>query len=188
MGKQRLFMVLTGCRPDGRNTEQHDIFFGIAPSMAELVPALKASWPSVKGKIHIDAWREVTQVDGYSVLIDKRDSAIEPDGSNQLFFINLGGYQHGLFDELHYKMLVAAPSMGKAIQIAKKSDFYKQKSFAGAESHVDDKFGIDVDDATLVAEILPLQMRQTYSIALQPADTVVDDVLHIGYFKIDSFL
>jgi hypothetical protein len=41
----KLFMVLIGCKPEGRHTEQHDIFFGIAQTLADLVPQLKSFWP-----------------------------------------------------------------------------------------------------------------------------------------------
>lgn len=49
----KLFMVLLGCRPKGRNTEQHDIFFGIADSLVELKPAMQLFWPDAL--LHIDA-------------------------------------------------------------------------------------------------------------------------------------
>jgi len=36
---------------------------------------MKASWPEAKGKIHIDSWREVTLVDGYSIeIVPKKPS------------------------------------------------------------------------------------------------------------------
>ena len=65
----KLFMLMLGCRPEGRFTEQHDIFFGIAQSLKELVPYIIQFWPEAKGKIHIDAWREVTQVNGFDIII-----------------------------------------------------------------------------------------------------------------------
>jgi len=57
MSELKLFMVLLGCKPEGRHIEQHDIFFGIGYNLKELVPAMKEYWPG--GRIHIDAWREV---------------------------------------------------------------------------------------------------------------------------------
>ena len=65
----RLFMLLIGCSPEGRNTEQHDVFFGIGNSMRELVPDIIAFWPEAKGKLHLDAWREVNHVNGFSVKV-----------------------------------------------------------------------------------------------------------------------
>jgi Domain of Unknown Function (DUF1543) len=42
----KLFMILLGCRPKGRHTEQHDIFFGIGNELADLKPAMKNSGPA----------------------------------------------------------------------------------------------------------------------------------------------
>lgn len=68
-------MLLLGCRPPGRLTEQHDIFFGIANELKELVPDIKAFWPEAKGNIHIDAWREVNIVDGIRVKVSEKRSS-----------------------------------------------------------------------------------------------------------------
>ncbi len=73
--QNKLYMVMLGCRPEGRCTEQHDIFFGIGKSLKELLPDMKNFWPEAKGRIHIDAWREVTQVDNYKIeILDKGTS------------------------------------------------------------------------------------------------------------------
>ena len=61
----KLYMIMIGCRPKGRYTEQHDIFFGIGNSVKELIPQMKEFWPEAKGNFHIDAWREVNFVDNY---------------------------------------------------------------------------------------------------------------------------
>ena len=65
----KLFMLLLGCKPGRRNTEQHDIFFGIAETLRDLVPSIIEVWPEAKGKIHIDAWREVNYVAQYEVKV-----------------------------------------------------------------------------------------------------------------------
>ncbi|MGN6440105.1 MAG: DUF1543 domain-containing protein [Agriterribacter sp.] len=31
-------MLLLGCKPAGRHTEQHDVFFGIGASLKDLIP------------------------------------------------------------------------------------------------------------------------------------------------------
>ena len=36
--ENKLYMIMLGCRPEGRYTEQHDIFFGIGTSLKELIP------------------------------------------------------------------------------------------------------------------------------------------------------
>lgn len=46
-------MVLLGCTPKGRTTEQHDVFFGIAENLSELTSQMNKFWPEAKGKLHI---------------------------------------------------------------------------------------------------------------------------------------
>ena len=184
MVKPKLFLLLLGCKPAGRNTEQHDIFFGIAASLAELKPAIESFWPEAQSKIHIDSWREVNSVDGYSIRIEERtnDSAAEAD---KLFFINLGGYKPNDLEEYHYKLLVVAPDKGKAIDQAKQTAFYKHCGFPGATSHIDDKYGIDVDDIYEIEDILPVAIKNKYVIKISPGSDKEDE-LHIGYLKLSK--
>lgn len=181
----KLFMVLIGCKPKGRHTEQHDIFFGIAHSMRELIPAFKAFWPEAKGRLHIDGWREVTQVNGYDVTILPKTTETAPQDI-QLFFINLGGYKENEMDEFHYKLLYATADKAEAIRRAKQTAFFKHTHFKGANAHIDDKYGVDVDDLYEIEEILPPSMKAAYSIHLQPASSEKLDALHLGYFKLDT--
>lgn len=174
---------MLGATPPGRLTEQHDIFFGVGNSLKELVPEMKAFWPGVP--IHIDAWREVTSVDGFSIsVVEKSDI---DDSSDHLFFINLGGYKQGEFEEYHYKVLAVAESMALASKIAKGTSFYKHFGFKGAESHIDDKYGLDVDDIYKVTDILNPEIKSRYSLRFTKNATVEDE-LHIGYVKIDKLL
>src|ERR1700712_881041 len=87
MAPLRLFMLLLGSKPPGRHIEQHDVFFGIAGTLNELVPEIKSFW-SHSNEVHIDAWREVTTVENYKVLIDLKTENIAAE-SPRLFFINL---------------------------------------------------------------------------------------------------
>ena len=61
-------MLLIGANPPERNIEQHDVFFGIGDSIKDLVPDVMAFWPG-NNKLHFDAWREVTNVNGYKVEV-----------------------------------------------------------------------------------------------------------------------
>lgn len=184
MTTHKLYMVLIGCTPKGRFTEQHDIFFGIGNSLKELVPQMKAFWPEAKGKIHIDAWREVTAVDGFSITIMPKTTFTN---SEKLFFINLGGYKENDFEEYHYKTLTVAKTMGIAVKKSKATTFYKHFSFDGANSHIDDKYSLDVDDIHDVTAILALTYGETYSIQITTSATIKkEDQLHIGYVKIDA--
>ncbi len=179
-------MVMLGCKPEGRLTEQHDIFFGIAPSLKALIPEMKAFWPEAKGQIHIDAWREITQIDGHSISIVKRkDNQQKASPAKRLFFINLGGYKRGEFEEYHYKVVTVADTRSKAIKTSMNTSFYKHCGFEGATSHIDDKYGIDVDDIYEIEDILNEETKSEYAIEITPSKgEQEDDLLHIGYLKL----
>lgn len=176
-----LYMIILGCRPAGRLIEQHDVFFGIAPSLKALIPAMKRAWPEAKGVMHIDAWRRVTQVGNFSIQV--RPGAATQQSGQALFFINLGGYKPGEFEEFHYKLLAVAANKGLAIQQAKQTAFYKHTGFKGAESHVDDKYGVDVDDVHEIQDILPEEFKSDYHLVINE-HTAAEDALNIGYYKL----
>ncbi|HWI89655.1 MAG TPA: DUF1543 domain-containing protein [Flavisolibacter sp.] len=133
MDDLKLYMILLGCKPVGRNTEQHDLFFGIGGSLKDIKNDILDFWKEANGKIHIDGWREVNFVDGYQIkIIDKKET--DSGGNEKLFFINLGGYKPNEFEEFHYKVLTIATDKGFAIQKAKQTAFYKHTGFEGAVS------------------------------------------------------
>lgn len=179
-------MLLLGCRPKGRHTEQHDVFFGIGTKPADLIPDMLQFWPEAKGVLHVDAWREVTQVNGYSVEVVEKKALSFVNDSIKLFFINLGGYKPNEFDEFHYKLLVACADKGAAVAVAKKTAFYQHTGFKGATSHIDDKYGVDVDDMHEIRDILPALMKEKYQLVISPSSPVKEDMLHLGYFKLDK--
>ncbi len=175
---------MLGCRPKGRYTEQHDIFFGIGKSLKELIPEMKAFWPEAKGQIHIDAWREVTAVDQFKIEVVAKGTVTK--SKSQLFFINLGGYKENEFEEYHYKVLAVGESLSEATKKAKATTFYKHYGFKGATSHIDDKFGIDIDDLYNVKEILSLNLIEQFELQITAKENLIEDELHIGYLKIDK--
>jgi hypothetical protein len=180
----KLFMLLIGCTPPGRHIEQHDIYFGIGDHISDLVPDLIKFWPEAKGDIHIDAWREVRFVNGFVITVFEGEPV---ENTHKLFFINLGGYKQNEFEEFHYKMIVAATDKGEAVKMSKQTAFYKHTGFKGANSHIDDKYGIDVDDIYSISDILRTSSKRKYSIAIQPANgESKEDEIRLGYFKIDN--
>jgi Domain of Unknown Function (DUF1543) len=183
MQKPKLYMLLLGCKPPGRHTEQHDVFFGIAPSLPQLLPQIHTFWPQTEVKVHIDAWREVTAVDGYQIKIvpKQADKGIQ---KQKLFFINLGGYQANKFEEQHYIVLTVKETSALASKQAKETLFYKHNHIPGGTSHIDDKYGVDVDDIYAVEEILPPALKEEYGIELIPTAGLPEDELHLGYVKL----
>lgn len=181
--EQKLYMMLLGCKPKARHTEQHDIFFAVGPSLKILVPQIKNFWPDGQHNLHIDAWREVSFVDGYKISIAKNS---EQPNELSLFFINLGGYQKDVFDELHFKLIIVAQDAAEAIRKAKSEVFFKTNGFKGATSHIDDKY--DVDDILNINDMLSdkefgIRIRKLTNDA---ENDTVQDLIHLGYFKLNA--
>jgi len=177
-----LYMVIIGGKPAGRYTEQHDVFFGVAETLKDLVPQMHAFWPELRNELHIDSWRKVTRVGNYHIKIVSKDQAIIK--GDKLFFVNLGGYKPGDMEEYHYKHLVVAADIGKATQMAKRTPFWKEHD----ASHIDDKFLVDVDDIYEVSDLLGTAFKEQFVLEITDSILQEEDMLHIGYLKISKLL
>lgn len=185
----KLYMLLLGCKPADRLTEQHDVFFGIGAGLEELIPQIRGFWPEAGAKLHIDAWRPVTVVDGFALGVLPREASREQRERPgpplpRLFFVNLGGYKPEEFDEFHYKLLIVALEKAEAMRRAKETAFYRHTGFQGAESHIDDRYGVDVDDVYEIQDILPQAIKERYALRLMPAGDPAPDPLRLGYFQL----
>ena len=188
-----LFMVQLGGRPKGRLIEQHDIFFGIANQVSELVDDINQHWPEVKNKWHIDSYRAISKVDNYAIKLVESSSQAESANDLKLFFINLGGYQRGSFEEFHYKLLIVAATQADAIKQAKQSEFYKaftykdKESPFNAASHIDDKFEVDIDDIYNVNDLISNVRLLIEPITNESHELVnADDKEYVGYLSIKN--
>lgn len=211
----KLFMLKIGARPQGRLIEQHDVMFVIANSLSGIIESVNQHWPAVKNNWHLDAWREVKRVGGYQILLstgslskdglskdnaladsrfedDRVDNKLDSHGK-QLYFVNLGGYLPGQFEEFHYKTLVVAETLGKATAQVKKTAFYQDYTFDNVDtaksgvaiSHVDDKHQLDLDDIHCVADLLPNNVALTIQpLTEDEKNQLPDDALHIGYLSL----
>jgi hypothetical protein len=88
---------------------------------------------------------------------------------------------------MSYKILVASEDKAEAIKRAKSTAFYKHTQFDGAKSHIDDKYGVDVDDLYQIEEVLNEALKKQFCIELTSTQGSVEDQLHLGYFKLSSF-
>ena len=189
-----LYMVQLGGRPKGRLIEQHDIFFGVANQVNELIADINNHWPEVKNKWHIDSYRAITRVDNYTIRLVESSQQVENTNDLTLFFINLGGYQQGSFEEFHYKLLIVATNQADAVKQAKQSEFYKRFTFKdkssafNAASHIDDKFEVDIDDIYNVNELISniKIIIEPLARALDEAIDDVEDKEYVGYLSIKN--
>jgi len=178
-----LFMLVLGGKPAGRFTEQHDVFFGIANELKDLVPQMHEFWPELVDRMHIDSWRKVTRVGNFQVdVIEKRADTVSQEVN--LYFVNLGGYKPNDMEEYHYKTLVVAQDLAEASKVAKESTFYKHHE----SSHIDDKYGIDVDDIYPIEDMLPATFKEKYQLVFRIAEDSFEDSLEVGYLKISKLL
>ncbi|WP_314885704.1 DUF1543 domain-containing protein [Psychrobacter immobilis] len=187
-------MVQLGGRPKGRLIEQHDIFFGVANQVSELIDDINNHWPEVNNKWHIDSYRAITKVGNHTVKLIESDNQAANDNVLKLFFINLGGYQQGSFEEFHHKLLIVAATQAEAIKQAKQSEFYQQFTYKdkdtpfNAASHIDDKFEVDIDDIYNVNDLVSniqilIEPRIHNSHELANAD---EDKEYVGYLSIKN--
>ena len=188
-----LFMVQLGGRPKGRLIEQHDIFFGVAKQVSELIDDINHHWPEVKNKWHIDSYRAISKVDNYAIKLVESSSQAESANDLKLFFINLGGYQRGSFEEFHYKLLIVAATQADAIKQAKQSQFYKQFTYEdkdspfNAASHIDDKFEVDIDNIYNVNDLISNVRLLIEPMANDSHELVnADDKEYVGYLSIKN--
>ncbi|MFI5157564.1 MAG: DUF1543 domain-containing protein [Sphingobacteriales bacterium] len=182
----KLFMLMLGAKPQGRHTEQHDIFFVIDESINDVKPNIKAFWPEAKDKIHIDAWREVTSVDGYQINVVEKQADLASLSKHKLFFVNLGGYQENRFEEQHYVLLTVKEDKSLAFKEAKQTLFYQHNHIPGGTSHIDDKYGVDVDDLYEIEDILSAEQKEKYRIEIAPIEGLAKDEFHLGYLKLSQ--
>lgn len=189
-----LYMIQLGGRPKGRLIEQHDIFFGVANQVNELIADINNHWPEVKNKWHIDSYRAISKVDNYAIKLVESNIQAECANDLKLFFINLGGYQQGSFEEFHYKLLIVADSQADAVKQAKQSEFYKQFTFKdkaspfNAASHIDDKFEVDIDDIYNVNDLVSNVkiIIEPFARALDKSINVIEDKKYVGYLSIKN--
>ena len=189
-----LYMIQLGGRPKGRLIEQHDIFFGVANQVNELIADINNHWPEVKNKWHIDSYRAISKVDNYSIKLVESNIQAECANDLKLFFINLGGYQQDSFEEFHYKLLIVADSQADAVKQAKQSEFYKQFTFKdkaspfNAASHIDDKFEVDIDNIYNVNDLISNVkiIIEPLARALDKSINVIEDKKYVGYLSIKN--
>jgi len=178
----KLFMILIGCKPKNRRTEQHDIFFGIGNELKDFVEPIREFWPEADGKIHIDAYRVVHKIGEYEINVVDKGQAVNQEQPLKLFFVNLGGYKPNEFDEFHYKELIVAANLAKATEKAKRTVFWKHHSSA----HIDDKYGLDVDDIYEIEDLLTAQDKEKFAIQISARAGLDDDLIANGYFKLSA--
>lgn len=166
-----LFVFYLGGRTSGCRIELHDVAFCVAQKVEDCYESVKNQWFGEPKGLHLDAYAILTHADGHHIRIrEQEESQNLPD--EQLFFINLGGYDPRHFTEIHKTGFYVA----RTEQEAKA----KAKSEIGQNLdvlHTDDV--VDIDDCLNVSEY-----SGKYRLHLIPVapDEALDDIEYIcGY-------
>src|SRR5699024_10043069 len=102
--------------------------------------------------------------------------------TKKLFFINLGGYQAGKLEEQHYTVLSVNEDRLQAIKESKQTIFFKTNTLKGAaNAHIDEKYGIDVDDIYRIEDVLAPEFKNKYYIEITPDTELTEDEIWLGY-------
>lgn len=103
----KLFVVYIGGSHEKSFIELHDMRFVVGGKIEDTYDDLRASWWGKPESLHLDCWGSLENADGYNIFLKKDPSQ---DTENNLYFVNLGGYDSNEFTELHKNVFVVAPN------------------------------------------------------------------------------
>ena len=185
----KLFLVVLGGRTATSHIELHDVRWVVGTSIDETIPTLKQQWFGLQSGLHIDSYKAIQSVDGYAIeLIKRREVSKEHHQASssamndQLWFINLGGYDRDSLQELHQFGLVVAPSKQAA-----KARARRRWLGNALQVHKDDLHSLDrldtVDDCLPIFNVEGWQIRLKAEPGRPEAELTPD---WFGYWRIDG--
>ena len=160
MGKSEnhfLFLVVLGGRAKKANIELHDVRWVVGSKIEDTFNTLRKNWFGSPEGLHIDSYKKIRSIDGYKInLIDAKKKKINKNNlnksKNQLWFVNLGGYESSSMQEIHEFGLVIARDSIEAKTIAKSKWLLGYRKI-----HKDNLFSLriisDVDDCEVIKKI-----------------------------------
>lgn len=106
-----LFVVYVGGKTATSLIEVHDIHFGLGETIEDTYDQIRNQWWGTPESLHLDAWGILKSVDNYDLGVETKPTT---DEINQVFFVNLGGYDPDSFTELHKNIFVVASNEEEA--------------------------------------------------------------------------
>ena len=186
--KSHLFLVVLGGRAEKANVELHDVRWVVGSKIEDTYDSLRRDWFGMREGLHIDSFKKITYVDGYKINLKNIENkkirnnkpVIGISGKNNLYFVNIGGYDPSSMQEKHEFGLVVASSSLEAKNKA------KSKWLNGCKKkHKDDISSIKkliLDDCDLIKKI------GNWEIELIPENNFVEETNSpdwFGYMRID---
>lgn len=165
-----LYAVLLGGRAEGCNIELHDVVFVVGASLEDCYPQLVNKWfGRLTKSLHIDSSVQLDYVDGHEVVITQTSGT---PSDKKLYFANFGGYQPGIFGEMHEVNFYVSANRTEALARA------KTELCVGAHlQHSDDH--LVVDDIIAIDHVGP------FSIELKPTTKPCDLEIISHYRKLN---
>ncbi|MGH8125169.1 MAG: DUF1543 domain-containing protein [Rhodanobacteraceae bacterium] len=160
--------VLGGTAPRAR-TELHDVALAVGSSLQAVHDQLLDSWFGDPRGLHVDAWCFLDSVEGYRV----RRARKPPDNGLHLYFINIGGYQPGVFGEHHAWGFFGGVGKAEVKQRAKRTLLQDHE-----QTHKDELF--DVDDCLYIDRV------GEWHVHLAPDAGANDPQVTNGYFPLPA--
>ncbi len=151
-------MVYLGGKAQNCNIELHDVRFVVGESIEDTYSQLKQQWFGELKGLHIDSYKEITGVSGFTVnIIDNPESTTRDSAEYALYFVNLGGYQPNNIAELHQFGLFAAKNAQEA----------KAKALASLLTNAELQHK---DNLHSVDDCINLSVIDNYAIVLTPSE------------------
>ena len=184
-----LFLVVLGGRTATSHIELHDVRWVVGTSIEDTIPTLKQQWFGLQSGLHIDSYKAIQSVDGYAIeLIKRREVSKEHHQASssamndQLWFINLGGYDRDSLQELHQFGLVVAPSKQAAKARARRRWLGNALQVHKDDLHSLDRLGT-VDDCLPIFNVEDWQIHLKAQPGTPEAELKPD---WFGYWRIDG--
>ena len=122
-----LFLVFLGGKANKANIELHDVRWVVGSRIEDTFDVLKNDWFGNFEGLHIDSYKKIKYVDGYKINLKNIENKILKNkkffnrnaSKNNLWFVNIGGYDPNSMQEKHEFGLVVASSKSEAKKIAK---------------------------------------------------------------------
>ena len=184
-----LFLVVLGGRAKKANVELHDVRWVIGSRIEDTFDVLRRDWFGTIDGLHIDSYKKINFVDGYRIHLKKTENNKLKENKlfnenipqQNLWFVNIGGYDPSSMQEKHQFGLVAATSSFEAKNKA------KSKWLNGCKKkHKDDLAPLNdlrtFDDCEIISKI------DNWEIDLQKENNCVEDNFYpdwYGYKRID---
>jgi len=184
-----LFLVVLGGRAKKANVELHDVRWVIGSRIEDTFDVLRRDWFGTIDGLHIDSYKKINFVDGYRIHLKKTENNKLKENKlfnenipqQNLWFVNIGGYDPSSMQEKHQFGLVAATSSFEAKNKA------KSKWLNGCKKkHKDDLAPLNdlrtFDDCEIISKI------DNWEIDLQKENNCVEDTFYpdwYGYKRID---